>query len=415
MLQRHQDAKLAADIEDKRSDLAKARSGDDPADIEAKRAALDAAFQAAIKTLTDRRTDVLVTLQTARNFVLPLWQLPPSMGAAVRAAAAHVESVRAMLEVDKVSDAAAELDRIRIGAAGSIAPAARAWARCVKAALTAVGQSRGLSDVAQGIVGAAKLQLTAALGAAGSLVEDASYNALTDGMRNISLAYASSQSLFDQLSTAIKTDVASAIALLRAKQLKDPTTLDALNVKAGAVARLLSASSGDCDPQAPALSTALDALDDAWRQASAEQLEPSQRAEVDSELAAQRYRSAATKTASALADAPRPPQFAPQHVTVPLARATAEGAAQPEGAPEPAGVASPNWVPSDLQKFDSVNMLRKVKGRQTLLLGALMCLFGYGLYEPKFVGTLSDFSSVVFWAFGIDLSVEAVLRLTKKS
>ena len=43
----------------------------------------------------------------------------------------------------------------------------------------------------------------------------------------------------------------------------------------------------------------------------------------------------------------------------------------------------------------------------------IICVFGVSVYAPSFVGTLADLSSIFFWAFGLDLTLDAVLRLKK--
>jgi len=65
------------------------------------------------------------------------------------------------------------------------------------------------------------------------------------------------------------------------------------------------------------------------------------------------------------------------------------------------------------QVFDSRAALRSAKARWTLAVGVLICIFGFTVYEPKFVGTWAELSSIFFWAFGLDLSLDAILRMRK--
>jgi hypothetical protein len=48
---------------------------------------------------------------------------------------------------------------------------------------------------------------------------------------------------------------------------------------------------------------------------------------------------------------------------------------------------------------------------QTLVTALLAGLIGYGLFAPKFIGDYQDFLVIFFWAFGLDLTVDAVSKL----
>lgn len=65
----------------------------------------------------------------------------------------------------------------------------------------------------------------------------------------------------------------------------------------------------------------------------------------------------------------------------------------------------------------SVTATRKLcldKLIQSSIIGLLLILAGYGLQLNTFVGTFTDFSTLFFWAFALDLTVEQVGRITKK-
>ncbi|MGO9118170.1 MAG: hypothetical protein ACLQPD_11235 [Desulfomonilaceae bacterium] len=50
---------------------------------------------------------------------------------------------------------------------------------------------------------------------------------------------------------------------------------------------------------------------------------------------------------------------------------------------------------------------------QTVLVGALIAVVGYLLFAEKFIGTPQDIAGVFFWAFGIDITVDAVVQTAK--
>jgi hypothetical protein len=51
---------------------------------------------------------------------------------------------------------------------------------------------------------------------------------------------------------------------------------------------------------------------------------------------------------------------------------------------------------------------------QSFIVGVLLVVAGYGLQLNTFVGTFADFSTLFFWAFALDLTVDQLGKLTKK-
>jgi hypothetical protein len=59
--------------------------------------------------------------------------------------------------------------------------------------------------------------------------------------------------------------------------------------------------------------------------------------------------------------------------------------------------------------------LKRDKRIQSLLVGVVLIIAGYGLQLNTFVGTFTDFSTLFFWAFALDLTVDAISKATKKT
>jgi TctA family transporter len=59
------------------------------------------------------------------------------------------------------------------------------------------------------------------------------------------------------------------------------------------------------------------------------------------------------------------------------------------------------------------NQIFLAKSLQSLLLFVLVGLGGIMLYQNKFVGTFEDFATIFFWAFGLDITIDAVRQATK--
>jgi hypothetical protein len=59
--------------------------------------------------------------------------------------------------------------------------------------------------------------------------------------------------------------------------------------------------------------------------------------------------------------------------------------------------------------------LKREKITQSLIIGLLLVVAGYGLQLSTFVGTFTDFSTLFFWAFALDLTVDQIGKVTKKA
>jgi hypothetical protein len=62
-----------------------------------------------------------------------------------------------------------------------------------------------------------------------------------------------------------------------------------------------------------------------------------------------------------------------------------------------------------------VAKLKKEKRTQSLIIGLLLVVAGYGLQLSTFGGTFTDFSTLFFWAFALDLTVDQIGKVTKKA
>jgi hypothetical protein len=59
--------------------------------------------------------------------------------------------------------------------------------------------------------------------------------------------------------------------------------------------------------------------------------------------------------------------------------------------------------------------LKREKSIQSLVIGLILIVAGYGLQLNTFVGTFTDFSTLFFWAFALDLTVDQIGKIAKKS
>jgi hypothetical protein len=76
-------------------------------------------------------------------------------------------------------------------------------------------------------------------------------------------------------------------------------------------------------------------------------------------------------------------------------------------------VATP--TPAVPTSFTDAATLKRDKLTQSLVVGLLLIVAGYGLQLNSFVGTFVDFSTLFFWAFALDQTVDQLGRIVKKS
>jgi hypothetical protein len=53
------------------------------------------------------------------------------------------------------------------------------------------------------------------------------------------------------------------------------------------------------------------------------------------------------------------------------------------------------------------------KSIQSVILFILVAIGGLSMYHAAFVGNLDDFAKIFFWAFGLDITVDAVRTALK--
>jgi hypothetical protein len=58
--------------------------------------------------------------------------------------------------------------------------------------------------------------------------------------------------------------------------------------------------------------------------------------------------------------------------------------------------------------------VRKDKFWQSLIIGFFLVVLGYSLQLTTFVGTFTEISTLFFWAFGLDLTLDTVRTLSAK-
>jgi hypothetical protein len=158
----------------------------------------------------------------------------------------------------------------------------------------------------------------------------------------------------------------------------------------------------------------------AWTKALQDQLAPTN-ASVQAQLDARNYvlaigvalqqKSPAPAGAAAASRGPASPSFVPPE----FQRDTVGADAQPVYAIHTLfqTIAAP--APAVRTLVTDAARLKKEKRTQSLINDLLLVVAGYGLQLTTFVGTFSDFSTLFFWAFALDLTVDQIGKVTKRA
>jgi hypothetical protein len=417
---RHADPTFLGAYQNQRDTLDHAMVGNSPADINAAKVALDNAWQAALQALSKRHQDQLDALDKLRDITNYSWLVSPGIVQAIdqaRAAQAHVAQ---LIESDDLNHAATERQQIIIDLGNGIRAAATAWQTNEQQVLAAL--QTGAAGISVEISAALAKPANDLLGTLHKIDASTQLNTpeqIQQALSDVKFQRSSAQQFFQWLSNAIEMEYATAGA-----SVPDPPPAGWDSGKVGAIATAVhqfTAFLGSLvdQPNPPALPVQLSAVQRAWSDGLQGQFAVMNTA-VKAQLDARDYVQA-TKVAvqektgagvprSALPAAAGPAFTAPTFYRDPTGAATIPMYAirtrfQAVAAPAPA-------VPTS---FTDAATLTRDKFTQSLLIGLLLIVAGYGLQLNTFVGTFVDFSTLFFWAFALDQTVDQLGKIMKKS
>lgn len=418
---RHADATFLAAYQNQLTTLQSTVKGKSPSQINTDKVALDNAWQAALQALSRRRQDQLDALDKLRDITNYIWLVPPGVVQAIdqaRAAQAHVAQ---LIEGDDLTKAATERQQIIMDLGNGIRSAAQAWQTNEQDVLAAL--QRGPAGISVEVSAALAKPANDLLGALHKIDAGTQLNTpeqIQQALSDVKFERSSALQFFQWLSNAIEMEYSSAKA-----SVPDPPPpgwdsgkFDMIGTVVHQFTSFL-ASLVD-QPTPPALPTQLGAVQKAWSDGLQGQF-----AAVNSAVKAQLdVRDYVQATAVALqekagAGAPR---------SAALTVASGPAFATPTFYPNTSGAAT---IPmySIRTRFQSVATsapvvptsvtdaatLSRDKLIQSLAIGVLLIVAGYGLQLNTFVGTFVDFSTLFFWAFALDQTVDQVGKLVKKT
>jgi hypothetical protein len=417
---RHADPTFLGAYQNQLTALRDAMNGN-PAEINAAKMALDNAWQASLQALSRRHQDQLDALDKLHDITNYSWLVPPGVVQAIDQARARQVHVAQLIEGDDLTHAAAERQQIIIDLGNGIRDATMAWQTKEQQVLAALqtGPS-GISVEVSAVLAKPANDLLGTLHKIDASTQLNTPEQIQQALSDIKFQRSSAQQFFQWLSNAIEMEYASAEALV-----PDPLPPGWDRGKFGAIAPVVhqfTAFLGSLvdQPNPPALPAQLGSVQRAWSdglQGQFDAMNPAVKAQLDARDYVQATKVAVQERAgpgapmSAVSSGATEPAFrAPTFYRDMIGAATIPMYAIRTRFQE---VATPTAAAPT--SFTDAATLKRDKLTQSLVVGLLLIVAGYGLQFNSFVGTFVDFSTLFFWAFALDQTVDQLGRIVKKN
>lgn len=418
---RHADPAFAATYRNELNALRQAMDGDSAADINTAKLALDTAWHAALQAFAKKHQDQLDALNKVRDVTNYDWLVPPEVvRAVVSARTAQVEVVQ-LIDRDDLTAAENRRRAIIQQLGDEIRAAALNWQNDEQQILTTLLAGHpGISAANTAALTKPATDLLATLRKVDGNTPLATPEQIQQTLSDLKFERTSAQQFFQWLSNAIQMERAEAQAQIP----NPPPAVWKADIFAGAPAAVTSFTTFlrtlTDDPKVAELPAQLNAVHQSWTNALQNQFPAPTNALVQVQLDARNYVQA---TRIAFQQSSAPPGAAAALATSPVRqfvppefhRDTAGAAALPGYAIHTLfqTIATPS--PAVRTSVTDAATLRKEKRLQSLVIGFLLIVAGYGLQLSTFVGTFTDFSTLFFWAFALDLTVDQIGKVAKKA
>jgi len=416
----HADPAFAAAYKAQLTALTRVMNGNSATDINTAKTALDTAWKSALQTFQKEHQDQLDALEKLSDVTQFDWLVPPSVAQAVTAARTAQRDVAQMIDRDDLAAANQRRQSIIFDLGNQILSTALDWQRDEQMVLQKL--QAGPPGISAAIAAALSKPVNDLLGSLQKV--NASTNLSTpeliqQTLSDLRFERVSVQQFFNWLARAIQMELADAEGQIPNAP---PPAWDAMIFAAvpKAVAAFLPFLSSLVDmPDATGLMVQLNQVQTTWTAGLQGQFTAPDAA-VQAQLDARDYVHA---TQTAFQRRTTPPAIA----SIAGAGHAGPGFIPPEfqrdaiGAAMPPVYASRTRIQTVLMRSPAASTavtdaakLRREKRIQSLVIGLILIVAGYGLQLNTFVGTFTDFSTLFFWAFALDLTVDQMGQIAKK-
>jgi hypothetical protein len=415
----HADTTFLTSYKTQMQALSTALKGSDPASINTAKTALDTVWRSQLQDLAKRRQAEQEELNKL-DFISYDWQLPAAAAKPISDARAILITIRADIERDDLAAAAAARKQMLIELGDKFLRSAVDWQGSAARALNAlVTAKRGISRTIHNAFEKPAQDVSATLKRIDPTTPLDTPAKIQDAISALRAEQALVRQAIGYLRDAIQTELSAAISTV--KRLEPPAwNNDAFGALTPAITKFLTYLSAMAERPDPAsVQTNLDTVHQAWIAALLGQFNGLD-AGVEADLNANQYLDALQKAIAAKKPPAHALSGAPEGARVVSFQAPAFPLHGPEAPVSVHTIRTTfqtlfNPAPSKPTSVTGQAQLKKDKRTQSLVVGLILIVAAYGLQLNTFVGNFTDFSTLFFWAFGLDLTVDAIAKATKKA
>lgn len=390
---------------------------------------LDTELRDALKQFEERRNKAQEEVDSFEKLVKTRWNLPAGVRAVVEEAGARAEGLRAQLLGDNVKAVEDVLDEARANLAEKLGRTLNEWRGAQKISLEMLDRSY-LPDTVSTALGKDVTEAQELLEQAADLIVSPTFEDMSAVLGITHRCRARLSDLFKKLQRWLQYESGEFLQILRKTTVTDATSLaDLEKVTANFTSELaaLNEPEGAATLLTPERLSQLNAV---WREALEKQMEGTESTDdeqrkVTTLLDKRKYTEAA-RAAFVVIEQQRREQLsrsrpgafqAVEVATVsPLpTELLRSGDGAPPSPPAPIRVVRAESIPEPVEpgRVRTYRELLRAKFLQFALTGLGIALIGYLLFEGKFVGTFADVAGIFIWAFGLDVTVDTLLRVAK--
>ena len=390
--------------------LEDAMAGDAAENIVAAVKELESAIAAASGSFEERKAVVARRLDKLRSVVEPNWSLPRVVVEALHAPTDAIQEARECLRNGMLDAASTALDTAERDFVAELGAATRAWRTAVnESAFVLANANQGLSVSVQEGFKSAFRGASEGIESAAFLEPNATVDKVLEFLPALARSYQRAMDAFWQLGELLKLEVAGVESALAGLPLPDAASLKALVALTNDAAIQIS---GLAESPTVDLKERLRALHAAWVAGVGGQVDVVKVKGVRDQLEARNYREAALDVRDVLK--PRAANVAlgaGKHQWIEASAAPTRQAGATLLLVNGTNAASAEREPFVAIARESKKQVRVAKFWQSLIVGAIAGVIVYGGYQETFVGNPAQLMQILLWAFGADVTVDALLKL----
>lgn len=355
-------------------------------------------------------------------------RLPPTIQEPLKSITAALEEARLEFRKDNIKGALGKIESIRDRLAGELQQPVTAWRASLEACLDELSKADALLPAAViPKLSAAVETFKPSLSQVAGVNPNATAEQISQTLAAVGTAQMNAKELMIRLGTLLQVTATSVISVLEQAQIPDPAAVGHLS---DAMTGFNEKAAFRVDQPEKALQELLNdlaELHEAWRDTLLKQIPDAAEKDIEAveEMIKNRnYEDAARKVVQIIKEK----EINEGKLLGDLPAVAADLASMASGMAPPFAGAVLAAAPAVVTRIERVEetgepleVLRaRTRGElfrdtlwQTVLVGALITLVGYVLFEGKFVGTTQDLAGIFFWAFGLDITVDALLQVAK--